>query len=177
MAAWSRLAPYAEMLSQLLATDQLVGSLADVGKKEIEGLAGAHEKLAHSFLSKHPARSSLRKKDIRAMQSMDGYYSLELALTLSTLVRHQSDGCTIFPTPLNADPRTNINPNYEEAVDVPKNVEFLTDSCIVGLTTFRSASASANLQFGSWSLASNCTPPRIFTYGLQLKIEVRTFLT
>ena len=145
---------------------------------EIAGIAGGHDELAHSLLSEHPARLHLRKRHIRAMQLMDGYYSLELALALSTSVRHQINRCTIFPTPLNVNPRTNINTDFEKAVDVPKILEFLNfDSCIVGLTTFQSTSAPAKLQFGSWSLASNCTPPRIFTFGLQLEIEVRPFLT
>jgi len=62
--AWQRLAPYAKTLSLLLGTQQLVGDLAGVGVKEIEGYMGDHDTPAHSFLSEHPARSSLRNTDI-----------------------------------------------------------------------------------------------------------------
>jgi hypothetical protein len=163
------------MLSQLLGTDQLVGSLADVGKKEIEGLGGAHEQLAHSFLSEHPARSSLRKKDIRVMQSVDHQYSLELSLTLATLVRHQDGDRTICPTPLIADPEINIYTAMKPESEMQTIAASISHGeGVAGLTTLRSTVASGHLRFGSWCLAPHLEPPRIFTFGLRLDLKVRS---
>jgi hypothetical protein len=174
MSAWQRLAPYAETLYQLLKPKQLVGDLANVGVKEVEGNMGAHDKLAHSFLSEHPARSSLRKKDIRIMQSNDQHYSLELALTLSTLVRHLSDGdCTICPTPLNADPMINNYTVIEREFGM-QNVPLssISGGIVAGLTTLQSTVASGHLRFGSWCLAPKFKPPVIFNFGLRLNVQV-----
>jgi hypothetical protein len=168
MAAWQRLAPYSGMLSRLLGTDQLVGSLADVGKKEIEGLAGAHEKLAHSFLSEHPARSRLHKKDIRAMQSLNCHYTLDLALTLSTLVRHWNDTCIVCPISLNANLKVGIS--AERAPDTGRPVHLSPGLWrVAGLTTLQSA---GHLRFGFWLLLPQRTPPTIITNGVQLDLQV-----
>jgi hypothetical protein len=172
--AWQRLASHSKYISQVLRSKPPFDTLADVGIKEIEESMEGNGQLVHSFLSEHPAGLKLRKKDIRVMEWGDQCYSLELSLTLTTLVRHQNDNCTVCPTSLNADLKTSVNvvkraPDTGRPAHMPPRLWR-----IAGLTTSRSTGAIGQLRFGSWLLLPTRTPPIILTMGVQLDLEVRT---
>jgi hypothetical protein len=128
--------------------------------------------LVHSFLSEHPASLKLRKKDIRVMEWGDRCYSLELSLTLATLVRHQNNTCTVCPTSLNAHLKTSFNV-VKRAPDTGRPVHLSPRLWrIAGLTTSQSTRTIGHLRFGSWLLFPARTPPAILTLGVQLDLEV-----
>jgi len=113
---------------------------------------------------------------------MDCHCSLKLALTLSTLVRHQCDDCTTCPTPLTANLEANIEANLETNVStIPERTPSMLNAAqwplvkqfIAGLTISQSTVSAGHLQFGSWVLLPRQTPPVVLTLGLQLDITVR----
>jgi hypothetical protein len=106
------------------------------------------------------------------MRSSDHHYSLELALTLSSLVRNREErGIQVSFKWVNA----HISPVIPKVPNTP-TVHGADSSRVqlAGLLISPSTTGFGCWRFGVWVLNTATNPPTIFTLGMQADCKVRS---